>query len=492
MHKHIWLMLLLGGCSLAPAYQRPETSLPPAFPVAATTPATAAPAAAPAASAATATPAASAAAATPAASAAHLAWQAFFADQEMQGWIEAALAHNRDLAQAVARVAAARAQYGIANAARLPAVSMNGAAARAHTPATISASGHAFTANQFSAGVSVPQFELDFWGRASNSSQAALHSWLATAEAGQAFRLSLIGQVASLVIATRAGGQQIDLVERALEARREGLAIAALRLKAGVTSTIDYDQARLLVTQAATELAELQRTTEQNHNLLRQLTGGVEPPRPPARQRLLSAAMVQPVAAGLPADLLRNRPDIRAAEHQLQAANANIGVARAAFLPSISLTAAGGFISGALADLLGGNATQWSAGSTLGLPLLDWGRRQAGVAQSRARADELAAAYQGAVQQALREVGDALVARQRYAGQIEAQREAVEAQRRLARTARLRYDNGIAIYLELLDAERSLFAAEQQLVSLRSAELQNDVSLYVALGGGTETAGKTP
>lgn len=475
MHKQIWLALLLGGCSLAPAYQRPETTLPPAFPAALTTPAPA-----------------SATNAASSAPAAVIAWQAFFTDPVMRIWIEAALAHNRDLAQSVARVAQARAQYGIADAARLPSVALSGSAARAHTPATISPSGAAYTANQFSAGVSVPQFELDFWGRAANSSKSARHLWLASAEAEQAFRLSLIGQVASLAIAIRAGEEQIGLVDRALDARREGLAIAGLRLDAGVTSTVDYDQSRLLVTQAATELAELQRTTEQSRNLLRQLTGGVEPVRPPARQRLLSAAMVQPVAAGLPADLLVNRPDIRAAEHQLQSANANIGVARAAFLPSISLTAAGGFISGALADLLGGNATQWSAGGGLGLPLFDWGRRQAGVALSRARADELAAAYQGAVQQALREVGDALVARQRYAGQISAQRQAVEAQRRLARTARLRYDNGIAIYLELLDAERSLFAAEQQLVSLRSAELQNDVSLYVALGGGMAVAEKSP
>ncbi len=463
MRKALWMALLLGGCSLAPTYQRPALNLPSDYAVAEP----AGPAQAP-----------------DGPAAATLPWQSFFTDPVIRAWIAAALEHNRDLAQSVARVAAARARYGVADAARLPVIGVEGGASRSRTPVTVSGTGAAITASQFSLGVAVPQFELDFWGRARESAQSARYDWLATAEAERAFRLSLIGQVGSLAIAIRAGEEQIGLVERALEARREGLDIAELRLKAGVTSTVDYDQARLLVTQAATELAELHRTTEQNRNLLRLLTGGVEPDRPEQRQRLMSSGMLQPVAAGLPSDLLLNRPDILAAEHQLRAANADIGVARAAYLPSISLTAVGGFLSGALGDLLTGDAQRWSAGSALSLPLFDWGGRRGNVAVTRAQAAELAAAYQGTVLQALREVRDALVARQNFAQQIKAQREAVEAQRRLARTARLRYDNGIAIYLELLDAERSLFAAEQQLVTLRSAELQNQVSLYVALGGG--------
>lgn len=464
--RALLLPLLLAGCSFAPAYRQPDANLAPGY-------------------------------AQPAAGsrpemqrAAEIAWHDYFTDPVVQAWIAAALEHNRDLAQSVARIAQARAQYRIADSARLPSLEATGSAGRARTSAAVTGIGVPITASQFDVGVAVPAFELDFWGRVRNSSESARQSYLATVEAERAFRLSLIGQVASTAIAIRAGEEQIALAERALEARREGLRIADMRLGAGVTSTVDYDQSRLLVTQAETELAELQRITERNRNLLRLLTGGVEPVRPEARQSLMTAGLMRDVGAGLPSDLLQNRPDILAAEHQLRAANADIGVARAAFLPSISLTAAGGFLSTALGSLLNSDSSRWSAGAGLGLPIFDWGRRAANVTLTRARADELVANYQGTAQQAFREVADALVGRQRYAEQIAAQQRAVEAQRRLARTARLRYDNGIAIYLELLDAERSLFAAEQQLLSLRSAELQNEVSLYVALGGGTAAEGR--
>ena len=456
MRKPLLLLLLLAGCSLAPTWQQPDANLPVGY-------------------------AQPAAGARPAA---EVDWREYFADPVLQAWIGAALEHNRDLAQAVARVAQARAQYRIADSARLPSLETQGSAGRARTSASATGLGVPITASQFDIGIAVPAFELDFWGRVRNQSESARQAWLATAEAERAFRLSLIGQVASTAIAIRAGEEQIALAERALEARREGLRIAGMRLEAGVTSTIDFDQARLLVTQAETELAELQRITERNRNLLRQLTGGVEPVRPAERRRLMESGLMREIGAGLPSDLLRNRPDILAAEHQLRSANADIGAARAAFLPTISLTAAGGFLSTALGELLDSGNSRWSAGAAVGLPIFDWGRRTANVNLTRARADELVAAYQGTAQQAFREVADALVGRQRYAEQIAAQQRAVEAQRRLARTARLRYDNGISIYLELLDAERSLFAAEQQLISLRSAELQNEVSLYVALGGG--------
>ncbi len=346
-----------------------------------------------------------------------------------------------------------------------------------------------FTLNQFSLGVQVSSFELDFWGRVRNLSEAARREYLATVEAERAFRLSLVGQVASTYLQIRAGQEQIALAERTVTGRREGVRIARLRMDAGVTSTVDFDQAALLVTQAETELAELRRTTQQSENLLTVLVGGPIADPLPAPRGLADPGLYMAVAPGLPSDLLLNRPDILQAEQRLRAANANIGVARASLFPQITLTGLLGFISPALGSLVSGDSLQYRTGANLTQPILTWGKGTAGIALTRAQADELVAAYQRAVQEGFREVADALVARRRYAEQIAAQVRAVDAQRRLARVARLRYDNGLSIYLEVLDAERNLFSAEQQLLALRSAQLQSEVSLYTALGGGLkETA----
>jgi len=263
-------------------------------------------------------------------------------------------------------------------------------------------------------------------------------------------------------------------------------------MDAGVTSSVDYDQAAALLTQAETQLAELRRTVAQSQNLLTVLVGGPITGPLPAGRRLGDQNQFAAIEPGLPSALLVNRPDVLQAEQQLLAANANIGAARAAFLPSISLTGLAGFVSPALRNLIDGNSQQYQVQGAALLPIFDWGRRNAQLRLSRAQADELTAAYQRTVQGAFREVADALVARRRFAEQIEAQTRAVEAQRRLARTARLRYNNGISIYLEVLDAERNLFSAEQQLLTLRSSALQNDVTLYVALGGGLRETGGTP
>lgn len=474
MHKLLCLGLTtaLAGCSLAPAYRQPVAPISASFP--ATQPASQV--------------------------SADIGWREYFADPRLQAYIAAALANNRDLAQSVARVAQARAQYRIQDAERLPQLNVQAGASRTHptvvkpdqpdSPTTISF-------NQYSLGVQVPSFELDFWGRVRNLSEAQRHEYLATVEGERAFRLSLIGQVAATYLQIRAGEEQIVLAGRAVVSRQEGLDIARRRMDAGVTSTVDYDQARLLVTQVETELAELRRTTAQNENLLTVLIGGPVTEALPASRPLGEQGNLTAIEPGLPSSLLANRPDILQAEQQLRAANANIGAARAAFLPSISLTGLAGFISPALDDLTNSGSRQYQVSGAALLPIFDWGRRNAQLRLSRARADELVAAYQRAAQGAFREVADALVGRQLYAEQIAAQASAVEAQRRLAQTARKRYDNGISIYLEVLDAERSLFAAEQQLLALRSAELQNGVSLYVALGGGLRerspiTAGGEP
>lgn len=477
MRKSLLLLLpLLAGCNLAPQYRQPVASVADHFPARESTDPSAA-------------------------LATDLGWRQFFRDPRLQALIGSALDRNRDLAQSYARIDQARAQFRIQAADRLPTIGASGNGTRSQQPlsalgaagATIPDSSNApdnVKFSQFSANLGVSAFELDLWGRVRNLSEAQREAWLASIEGARAFRISLIAQVAATYFDIRAGEDRIELAERTLEGRTEGVRIARLRLDAGVTSTVDYDQAVLLLTQAQTELAEIQRTTEQSRNLLNVLVGG--PIDTPLPQGVPLVRQLVPIAPGLPSQLLENRPDILQAEHNLRAANANIGAARAAFFPQISLTGAFGFASSALGDLFKGANQSWSYGGSLGLPIFDWGRREGQLNLSKAQADELVAAYQRAVQGGFQEVADALVGQRRYAEQIEIQGRTLEAQRRLAHTARLRYDNGIAIYLEVLDAERNLFAAEQTLLQLRAIELQNAVNLYAALGGGlTAEAGQS-
>jgi len=481
MRKAILLAGLsaLAGCNFAPKYVQPAAPVAPAFPEAT----------------------AGSRAAT------EVGWREFFGDPRLQTYIATALTNNRDLAQSVARVAQARAQYRITDADRLPQV--EGVAGVTRTRQPLNALGfpigdqgagggavetpNSFTFTQYQLGVQVPSFELDFWGRVRNTAEASRREYLSTVEAERAFRISLVAQVAATYLQIRAGEEQIALAERVLAGRRSAVSLARRRMDAGVTSTVDFDQSRLLVEQAETQLAELRRTTAQNENLLTVLVGGpIAGPLPPARP-LSDPGQFTGIEPGLPSALLVNRPDVLQAEQRLRAANANIGVARASFLPNISLTGLLGFLSPALGGLISGDSVQYRVGANATQPILTWGKRSAGIELTRAQADELVAAYQKATQTAFREVADALVARRRYAEQITAQTRAIDAQRRLVRVARLRYDNGLAINLEVLDAERNLFTAEQQLLALRSAQLQNDVSLYTALGGGlTEVSVPNP
>ena len=457
-------LALLGGCNMAPKYVRPTPPVPASFP---------------------ATPSSGGEVATA------VGWQRFFGDPQLKAYIAAALANNRDLAAAAARIEQARAQFRIQQAGRLPQVDGDASATRSRTPLSGLGFGDALgsgaiTYNQYSVRVATSAFELDFWGRVRNLSESARRSYLATVEARRAFRLSLISDVAATYYSIRAGEEGIALAERTLASRRQGLSIAKLRMDAGVTSSVDYDQAAALLTQAQTELADLRRTTEQQRNQLLVLIGGPTAASPPAGRPIADSGQFTALDPGLPSTLLQSRPDILQAEHQLLAANADIGAARAAFFPTISLTGAFGFISPKLHGLFDNANQNWSFGGSAALPIFDWGKRERQLDAAKARRDELVATYQRTVQNAFREVSDALVGRQRYREQIEAQEQAVAAQRRLAETAMLRYDNGIAIYLEVLDAERNLFSAEQQLIRLRATELQNGVSLYTALGGGGE------
>ena len=418
--------------------------------------------------------------------AASVGWREFFVDPQLKSLIAQALANNRDLAAAVARVEQARALYRIQDADRWPSVNASGGAARGRTPLSPAMGGGSVIADQYNVQAAVSSFEIDFWGRVANLSEAARRRFLATLEAERAFRLSLVANVGATYYAILSGQDGIDLAQRTLDARSYGLEIARMRLDAGVTSLVDYDQAVILATQAQGQLAELQRSVEQLNNQLMILVGGPVSGLLPLRKSITHTEQFGAIAVGLPSQLLARRPDILQAEQQLRAAEADIGAARAAFFPRISLTGNFGYVSTEMSDLLNSGQKTWSLGGVIGLPIFDAGQRAAVLAQTRARREELVATYQRTVQGAFAEVSDALIARRRLSEQIAAQETAVAAQQRLSETAELRYQNGISIYLEVMDAKRNQFAAEQQLIQLRAAALQNGVSLYVALGGGGE------
>ena len=427
--------------------------------------------------------------------ASQLSYRDWFADPRLEGLIASALENNRDLLAATARIEQARARYRIQDSRRLPTVVADASGVRtrqslaanptlgtggesgADTPASV-------TYNRFDVGVGVTAFELDFWGRVANLSEAARAEYLATVAAQRAFYLSLIADTANTYFELVETEEQIALAEATTESRREELRIARLRLDNGVTSALPYRQAETLLTQAEQQLAVERLALAQLRNQLAVLVGRTVPAGLPNGLTLAAQADDRQLAAGLPSDLLLVRPDIIAAEEQLRAARANIGAARAAFFPTISLTGSAGLTSNSLDGLFSTDGLGWSFGPTITLPIFDWGAREADLDLARALEVEQVANYDRTVQTAFREVSDALAGRRYLAEQVETLERALTAQERIARIARLRYREGVADYLEVLDAERNLFIAQQQLLATRRAWLQNRATLFVALGGG--------
>lgn len=409
-------------------------------------------------------------------------WGQVFGDPRLAALVGRALARNQDLAASVARVGQARARYRVRRADQFPTIDTTGSISRARSEGF----GGTTEASRFGVDLGITGFELDFWGRVRSLTRAALARYLATEEARRAFELSLIADTATTYIAERELIERIGLARQAVDSRREALRIARLRLDAGVTSALDYTQADVLLRTAETQLAALERQRAEASNALLVLTGGPSAEPLPDALPIFAEGVVDDVAPGLPSALLQDRPDIRAAEQTLVAANADIGAARAAFFPRISLTAALGFASSALGNLFTSDGFNYTVGQAAALPIFDFGRTRGNVALSRAVRDEAVANYQSTIERAFREVADGLAGRQYLTQQRIASQGTLAAQRERARLANLRYRNGVASYLEVLDAERDLFDAEQALVNVRGQQLANAALLYVALGGGAQ------
>jgi multidrug efflux system outer membrane protein len=479
---------LMSGCSLAPTYERPVAPVAPAFPVGAAYDGVPV-------------------AAADAVPAAQIAWRDYFADANLRQVIALALANNRDLRVSALNIETARAQYDIQTAALLPNLSANigesaqrvpghviGAASGVGTGvgngvgngngATTTANGRAIISRSYSANLALASYELDFFGKLRNLSQAGLETYLGTEEARRAQQIALVSQVAIAWLTLAADQQRLKLAGETVASQQTSYDLSRKRLEAGATSGVDVYDAQTSVETAKNDLAVYTAQVAIDVNALTLLVGSPLPPALQPKGDLDNVTQLAPIPAGLPSSLLQSRPDVLQAERSLRAANANIGVARAAFFPSISLTASGGSASSNLSGLFKGGSGAWSFAPSINLPIFDGGVNRANLKIARVSDQIAVAQYEKAIQTAFGEVSDALATRGTIDARINAQLALVEAATKSYRIYDARYKQGADTYLNALLAQRTLYAAQQGLITTRLARSSNAVTLYKVLGGG--------
>lgn len=450
--------LAVAGCStLIPPYQRPAAPVPASY----------APEMAPMAT----------SASEPAAD---LDWQRFYADPRLSRLIALALANNRDLRVAVLNIEQTRALYQVRRADQLPTVGAGATVSRTPIGTGVSTG--------YAVGLAVSGYEIDLFGRVHDLSEAALSQYFATAETRKAVQISLISSVATAYLSVLADDELLRVTRQTLATRQDGSRLTKLRFDNGASSELDYRQAESLLEGAQVAIAQSLRQKALDENALQLLVGQPLPADLPAPLPLDASQITTDVPAGLPSDLLIRRPDVRASERQLLAANANIGAARAAFFPRITLTANLGTASTELSGLFKGGSFAFTGTAQLLQPIFDAGRNRANLDVASVNRDIAVAQYEKSIQTAFREVSDALAGRATLAEQLRAQAAQTNALAITYKLADLRYRAGAASYLDTLDAQRSLFAAQQALVQTRALQLQNLVALYRALGGGWREA----
>jgi multidrug efflux system outer membrane protein len=466
--------LALAGCNLAPAYVRPGSGAPATLPQGGVYPA----------------------AATDAPDVSTIGWRTFFTDPKLQQVIALGLENNRDLQIAAGNVLQARAQYRIQRADRFPGVAATGSATYTNNPlgalgggAVGGAGAGAVTGSsgnieiyQVNAGISA--FELDLFGRVRNLSKAALEQYFATEEAQRATRISLIAEIASAYATMAADQDQLRIAEQTLESFARSLELTRAQFRIGTASELEARQSETNYEGARNDIAALKTQIARDQNALNLLVGTT------VTADLLPAGLgrgdvtLSDLPAGIRSDVLLRRPDVLQAEHQLIAQNANIGAARAAFFPRISLTATIGTLSTALGGLFGGGTDVWNVAPSASLPLFDFGRTKGNLRFAEASRTVAVATYQRAVQTAFREVADALAQRGTITEQVRAREARANAAAVAARLSDARYRAGVDSFLTSLDAQRTSYAAQQDVVTTRLARISNLVELYRSLGGG--------
>lgn len=485
--KHFLIALLavavLNACTFIPHYQRPQSPVPDRWPADARPPEMP----------------------PPGVALDQIGWREFFTDPCLQRLVQIALENNRNLRIAVLNVAASQAQFRVERGNLFPAISATGSGFAERLPAngalplggpggagsnTLLPSGStASTFHYYTAGIGFTNFELDLFGRQRSLTTQAFEQYLAQDEARSSTQISLIAEVATDYFAVLADQALLNLTIQTLQSETQSYELTRAMFQGDTATLLSLRQAESAVDSARASLAQYQRQLEQDNHALALVLGQEIPTDLPPGRDLNAEGLLASVPAGLPADLLTHRPDILSAEHALRAANANIGAARAAFLPSIQLTASGGTASNRLKGLFANGTGTWSFAPTISLPIFAGGRNVANLDLAHVEKNVAVAQYELTIQTAFREVSDALSARGTYIDQQRAQAALVAADADAYRLAQMRFRSGVDSYLATLDAQRSLYAAQQELVVVRQAELANQVTLYKALGGGWQQHG---
>ena len=424
--------------------------------------------------------------------AASLGWQDYFADPRLHRLIEIALERNTDLRGAALNAEAVRAQYMISRAALLPGINASGTGQRGRVAADLSGTGSSYVSSAYNVGLGVTSYELDLFGKVRSTSQAALQSYFASVASRDATHLSLISSVAKAYFNERYAEERMALAQRVLQTREQTYKLTQLRHRAGVISAVDLRQQEALIESAKADYASAVQAREQARNAMAVLLNQPLPADLPAGLPLSRQFAIKQLPAGLSSEVLLNRPDIRAAEFALKRANANIGAARAAFFPSISLTGMIGTGSTELSGLFKGGNSTWTFAPSINLPIFNWGSNVANLDYAKIMQQAEIVNYEAAVQSAFRDVSDALVAREQLDKTYAANAQQSKAYADVLRLINLRYRHGVASALDLLDAERSSYAADTTQLATQLTLLENMADLYKALGGGlkqhTETA----
>jgi outer membrane protein, multidrug efflux system len=448
------LSVAISSCSLVPEYFRPAAPVPETYPLPADyETVTEAP---------------------------PLTWQSYFPDTDLQKLITVGLEHNRDLKTAVLRMDEAKATYGIQKADRLPTVQGNLAYDRSRT---VFSSSQAFEAELFRVGLGISEYEIDIFGRVKSLSQAALEQYLAVAENRQAIQATLVSEIATQYVNLLSIHAQLKLAQQTLADRKQTLQRTQRRFEAGIDQILDVKAAQIQVEQVQAQYAQWQRQLETTKNALYLLLG--EPSQRTALTvKPLEALKLGSTPAGLPSTLLTRRADIRAAEHQLKAANANIGAARAAFYPRLQLTTNVGLVNSDFSKLFSDTGSNyWAFSPQLVIPIFNYGRNKANLSLAQARQHIEVANYEKTIQTAFREVMDVLSTRTAIADESASRTRLSELESSRLQLVKRKLDQGLVTYLELLDAQRSVLDAQSQALQIQQLALQNQVGLYKALGG---------
>jgi multidrug efflux system outer membrane protein len=456
--------VFLTGCTMIPKYTRPEPPVPAGWPSGAAYREAQSTQTAPV--------------------AADLQWREFFTDERLQEIIEMALQNNRDLRVAALNVERAQALYRIQRAELLPTVDAVGSGFRQRLPEDLSGTDHAITTDQYSVSLGVSSWEIDFFGRIRSLEKSALEEYFATEQAHRAARILLVSEVARAYLILAADREDLELARSTLEAQRASYHLIQRRFEVGLAPELDLRQVQTRVDTARRDVARFTEQVAQDQNGLNLLVGS-QVPEDLLPERLSVVAPLPEVSPGISSEVLLRRPDVLQAESLLKAANANIGAARAALFPRISLTTALGTASGELSGLFKSGSFTWNYAPQVVMPIFD-PRLWSAVKVTKVDREVAVAQYEGAIQAAFRDVADALARRGTIGDQMEAQQSLVDATAEAYRLSNARYEKGSDIYLNVLDAQRSLYAAQQGLIATRLIKLANQVQLYAVLGGGQE------